>query len=172
MSQFQNMPKGQPGVPPPRVSFCQIQQGLNHQPKCGGCRRIEALTQYWSTSQNSRRDGRRPAPQSRPELIHNSYKELDFCSQRCITCRVIRRGLLLNLPMINENTSLGVYPHGVWATMVGAEVEHMTLNITLKPSNNSPWSPFTSSMTFDEKGGTIPAEVSLATRADIKAVYD
>lgn len=172
MSQFQNMLKGQPGVPPPRVSFCQIQQGLNHQPKCGGCKRIEALIQYWSTSQNSRRDGRRPSPQSKPELIHNSYKELDFCSQQCITCRVIRRGLLLNQPMINEASRLGIYPHGVWATMVGAEVDQMTLDVTLKPNINSPRSPFTSSITFDEKGGTTPAEVSLATRADTKAVYD
>lgn len=172
MSQFQNMPKGQPGVPPPRVSFCQIQQGLNHQPKCGGCRRIEALIQYWSTSQNSRRDGRRPAPQSRPELIHNSYKEMESCSQRCITCRVIRRGLLLNQPMINEAGSLGRSPCGVWATMVGAEVEHMTLNIALKSSVNSPRSSFTSSITFNDKGETSPAEASLAIRADTKAVYD
>lgn len=172
MSQFQNMPKGQPGVPPPGVSFCRIQQGLNHQPKCGGCRRIEALIQYWSTSQNSRKDGRRPTPQSRPELIHNSYEELDFCSQRCITCRVIRRGLLLNLPMINETNSLGVYPHGVWATMRGVEVENMTLDVALKPNINSPRSPFTSSITFNDKGGTTPVEVSLAIRADTKAVYD
>lgn len=128
--------------------------------------------QYWTTSQNSGRDGRRPAPQSRPELIHNSYKELDLCSQRCITCRVIRRGMLLNQPMIHEATSLGQYPYKVWATMVGVDVDNMTLDISLQPDLNSPSSTLTSSMTFCAKGETTPAEVPLATRADTKAVYD
>lgn len=137
------------------VDFCRIQQGLDHQPKCGGCKRIEALMQYWTTSQDSRRDGRRPAPHSRPELIHNSYNELDFCAQRCITCRVIRRGLLLNQPMINEVASLGIYPHKVWATMAGAEMEHMTLDVAFEPNSNSPGSTFTSTINFCAKGGDI-----------------
>lgn len=171
MSQFHNTLDGQPGVPP-RVGFCRIQQGLDHQPKCGGCKRIEALIQYWTTSQDSKRDGRRRTAQSRPELIHNSYKELDFCSQRCITCRAIRRGLLLNQPMINGVTSLGIYPHKVWATMSGAEVDTMTLDISLHANLNSPESTFTSNLTFCAKGETPPAEASLATKADTKAVYD
>lgn len=154
-----------------KMDFCRIQQGLDHQPKCGGCKRIEALMQYWTTSQDSRRDGRRPAPHSRPELIHNSYDELDFCAQRCITCRFIRRGLLLNQPMINEVASLGIYPHKVWATMAGAEMEHMTLEVACKPNSNSPGSTFTSTINFCAKGGTSPAEVPLATRADTKVVH-
>lgn len=171
MSQFHNKLDVQPGVPP-RVGFCRIQQGLDHQPKCSGCKRIEALIQYWTTSQGSRRDGRRAAPHSRPELIHNSYKELDFCSQRCITCRVIRRGLLLNQPMINEVTKLAIYPHEVWATMSGVELDAMMLVISLHNNSNSPGGAFTSNITFCAKGRTPPSEIPLTTRADIRAVYD
>lgn len=170
-SQFQNTLGGQPGNPP-WVGFCRIQQGLDQQPKCGGCKRIEALIQYWNTSQNSRRDHRRPTPQSRPELVHNSYEELDFCSRRCITCRVIRRGLLLNQPMINEATSLETCPYKVWATMVGTGVDAMTLDISLKTNVNSPRSTFTSRINFCVNKGANPAELSLAIKADTKAVYD
>lgn len=157
---------------PPGVDFCRIQQGLDQQPKCGGCKRIEALIQYWTTSQNSRRDGRRLPAKSRPELIHDSYNELDSCSQRCITCRVIRRGMLLNQPTINEAINLGTYPHKVWATMVGVEAGGMTLDISLQISPDSPKSTFTSSITFSAKLATTPGEARLPIRADTKAIYD
>lgn len=56
--------------------------------------------------------------------------------------------------------------------MVGAEVDAMTLDISLYTNPNFQGSTFTSSITFSAKGETPPAETSLATRADTKAVYN
>lgn len=51
-------------------------------------------------------------------------------------------------------------------------MDAMTLDISLHANLNSPESTFTSNITFCAKGETPPAEASLATRADSKAVYD
>lgn len=169
MKWFQNALDRQPGNPP-RAGFCQIQQGLDQQPKCGGCRRIEALIQYWITSRTSKSG--RQASQSVPELIHNSYKELDSCSHRCITCRVIRRGFLLNQSTTSDANNLSTCTHQVWVTITGVELNKMTLRIILQTSLNSPRAALTSSTIYFAQEGTHPVEVSLATRADTKSVYN
>lgn len=168
MERFQNIHERQTGNAP-RAGFCQIQQGLDRQPKCNGCKRIETLIRYWTTSRASR--GEAQASQSKPELIHNSYEELDSCSRRCITCRVIRRGILLDQSTTTDASNLAACPHKVWVTLAGVELHKMTLRISLQASLNPSGNVLTSSTIFFAQGGTTAVEVPLGTRVDTKAVY-
>lgn len=153
------------------TNFNQIQQGLDGQPKCKGCSRIEALIRYWNTSTSRRSSGRNTAaPQSRPELIHNSYSELDICAEQCITCRLIRRGILLNLSMENDVINLSSCSRAmtaVWVTIVGAELHGMQVHVSLSKDVSK-----SVRLTFPTDTGTkIPAEITLARRGDTEAVF-
>ncbi|KAI1130738.1 heterokaryon incompatibility protein-domain-containing protein [Nemania abortiva] len=105
-------PAASPGVSLEKDDFCAIRKEMDRQPKCRGCRRIEALIRYCDShpAQESR---------SRPVCFHNSYHELDFCAARCSTCRLIRRGFLLNQATIAQLEELGArtLQVPVWATM-------------------------------------------------------
>ncbi|KAI3337149.1 heterokaryon incompatibility protein-domain-containing protein [Xylariaceae sp. AK1471] len=101
-----------PGSPFERDGFCAIRTDMDRWPKCKGCRRIEALIRY--CDEHLPRGSR-----SRPVCFHNSYHELDFCAEKCATCRVIRRGFLLNQATTTQVEELGAHAHQVpvWATM-------------------------------------------------------
>lgn len=147
-----------------KSDFCQLQQGFDRQPKCDRCRKLELLIQYWITRQNR---GARLSTQSKPELIHTSYAELDHCSQQCITCRTIRRGFLINQPTKNDMTSLASYPDMVWATIVGTQLSNMSLHISLSRTLSQ-----RTVITLSQQNTSTPTEITLSVRADLKSVYD
>ncbi|KAI1188897.1 heterokaryon incompatibility protein-domain-containing protein [Nemania serpens] len=99
--------------------FCAIRKTMDRQPKCRGCRRIEALMRYCD-------EHLPPGSRPRPVRFHNSFRELDACAAKCATCRLIRRGLLLNQATVTQvdEELLGGGGGGahalqvpVWATM-------------------------------------------------------
>ncbi|KAI1746502.1 heterokaryon incompatibility protein-domain-containing protein [Xylaria castorea] len=105
-------PVANPGVPLERDEFCAIRTEMDRQPKCKGCRRIEALIRYCNKHLP-------PESRPRPVCFHNSYRELDFCAAKCATCRLIRRGFLLNQATVAQVEELGAVALQVpvWATM-------------------------------------------------------
>ncbi|KAH8168203.1 hypothetical protein CIB48_g13 [Xylaria polymorpha] len=100
------------GVPPKRDEFCAIRKGTDRQPKCKGCCRIEALIRYCNEHLSSE-------SRSRPVCFHNSYSELNICAAKCATCRIIRRGFLLNQATTRTAEELGAHALQVpvWVTM-------------------------------------------------------
>lgn len=164
MKQLLNAFLGQPEVPP-KGDFRQLRQGLDRQPKCGGCRKIEALIQYWMSRTDS---GRPTSARSKPELVHNNYAELDSCSHQCVTCRTIRRGLLMNQSTMNDVTSLVSCSDMVWATIIGASRHNMTLHISL--SRDSSLSKSTI-LTLSQDTAISLTDVTLPVKAATKAVY-
>ncbi len=90
---------------------------MDRQPKCNGCRKIEYLVKY--CKQHPPLEGR-----SKPVCFHNSYRELDFCAERCITCRVIRRGFLLNQATFEQVEELEALAEQIpiWVTIENGSV--------------------------------------------------
>lgn len=101
--------------------------------------------QFWIN--RASKNGRQ-ASQSKPEQIHNSYQELDSCSQQCVTCRVIRRGILLNQSTTTDANNLRIRPQEVWATLSGVELNKMTLRVSLQAGPNSTRSVASTTISF------------------------
>ncbi|KAI1394385.1 heterokaryon incompatibility protein-domain-containing protein [Hypoxylon trugodes] len=95
-----------------RDGLCAVRKDMDRQPKCNGCRRVESLIRYCERYLTA---GSKP----KPVLFHNSYRELEFCAEKCSTCRVIRRGFLLNQATFTQAEMLGLREHQVplWATI-------------------------------------------------------
>lgn len=112
--------------------------------------------QFWIN--RASKNGRQ-ASQSKPERIHSSYQELDSCSQQCVTCRVIRRGILLNQSTTTDANNLRIRPQEVWATLLGVELNKMTLRVSLQDGPNSTGSAASTTISFS------PGQESVITGA-------
>ncbi|KAH8655314.1 heterokaryon incompatibility protein-domain-containing protein [Xylariales sp. PMI_506] len=110
---------GEPGetVQSCKRQFSEIAIGPDRVPKCMGCRSIEFLLK------------RGPSPV--PICIHNDYAELTRCAERCITCRVIRRAVIMSQPTVEGSRLLEMLPYAVRACVSTGE----TLKITLDVAN-------------------------------------
>ncbi|CAJ2510262.1 Uu.00g061620.m01.CDS01 [Anthostomella pinea] len=110
-----------------RDGFCTIRTDMDRQPKCNGCRRVEALLRY----------GKEHVPvgsSSKPVLFHSDYRELEYCAEKCSTCRVFRRSLILNQATFAQVEALAAPAQQVpvWAT-----IEHGELRVSLQEGARS-----------------------------------
>lgn len=85
-------------------NLCRIDRDLHGCDKCLACRNLEALVAFWMAPNTAA--NRSPHASSAPQLFHNSYAELDECARRCISCRVMRRALVLQQPTIDDISTL------------------------------------------------------------------
>ena len=72
--------------------LCELEKDADRQNICKGCRGIATLLEITKAT----RTQSRPPRAQKPRLFHSSYDELDFCAQKCVTCRVFRLALLSN----------------------------------------------------------------------------
>lgn len=87
-------------------NLCRIERDLHGCEKCLACRNVEALVAFWMAPNTT---ANRPShASSAPQLFHNSYAELDECARRCISCRVMRRALVLQQPTIDDISALTI----------------------------------------------------------------
>jgi hypothetical protein len=138
-------------------------------PKCEGCRIIEALLMYWN--------GRETSPaftfaSIRPVRFHDSFEELHRCADKCVTCRLIRRAVILKQPTVSHvDMLLSLQRPAVWASLA----EGPALAVFLSPSGafSNLASPQTAFIALGAKGGQLATSPSpnLTIQVDHEHVY-